>query len=209
MSNFVTVSAERLRLSLSIALGLLTVLTIVVCIVGLGALRSFANEVNAIVREAESSDNSIELTKQKVGLYDRNREAVELASQVVSESKSYQYQNDAYNDLVDVAKRAGLTITRYTFSDSIAGNGDQLGGNPPGQQVAGQKTETESANGAKPTYITVELANPVDYRKFLNFLHYIELNLTKMQIASVSLFSAGSGPETVNASALTVEVYIR
>lgn len=208
MSNFVTVSAERLRLSLSIALGLLTALTIAVCVLGLGALRSVANEVNAVVAEAESVDRQIEATRQKINLYDRNENAAKLASEVVAESESYQYQNEAYNDLLAIAKRAGLTITRYSFSDSVSSGNGQSNPNPAGQQVAGQP-ETTTANGAKPTYITVELKNPVNYRNFLNFLHYIEQNLTKMQIASVSLSSAGGGPETVSTSSVTVEVYIR
>jgi hypothetical protein len=205
VSNFVTVSAERLRLSLSIVLGFLAVLTIGVSILGLGALRSFASEVNAVVAEADSIDNRIEITKQKIALYEQNVKAAELANQVVAENEGYQYQNEAYNDLLAIAKRAGLTITRYSFSDSA---GVLSGQTDRSAQIVEQTVPT-STNGAKPTYITIELDNPVNYRKFLNFIYFIEQNLTKMQIASVSLSSAGGGPETVSTGSITVEVYIK
>lgn len=204
MSNFITVSAERLRLSLSIALGLIAVITIGLSILSLGALRSFASDVNKVVIEAETIDSRIEVTKQKIALFDENAEAAELASQVVAESESYQYQNEAYNDLAQMAKRAGLTITRYSFSSTL---GEQATQSP--DTGSAQKQKSKPANGAKPTYITIELDNPVNYRKFLNLLHYIEQNLTKMQIASVSLSSAGDNSENVSTSAVTVEVFIR
>lgn len=204
MSNFVTVSAERLRLSLGIALGVLATITIAIGVLGLGALQSFASEVNGVVAEAESIDTRIEITKQKIDLYERNPKATKLASQVVAQRESYQYQNEAYNDLLAIAKRAGLTITRYSFSDTaVALTDGQAAGS---QQIV---TNSETANDAKPTYITIELDNPVSYRNFLNFLYYVEQNLTKMQIASVSLSASNNNPDTVSTSSITVEVYIK
>ena len=54
----------------------------------------------------------------------------------------------------------------------------------------------------------MSLQTPVNYRNFLNFLNYIEQNLTKMQIANVNL-SRGETSSTVNTNALEIEVYVR
>lgn len=205
MTNPLTSSAPRLRLVLSITLILLTVLGGALIVFGIGFLRDYAQTVNSVVTEAENSSNRIDQIQQDIVEYQQNKEAVKLAEQVIAQRESYQYQDDAYKDLLAIAARAGVSIEKYTFSDTNPANGT-TSSSPSGSASSSPQT---SSSSLKPTYITITLTNPVNYVNFLNFIHYIEQNLTKMQIKKISLSSA-FGEDIDNAvlsDELTLEVY--
>lgn len=207
MTNPITANAPRLRIVLSIVLLVLATTGGLVMIAGISYLSEFATEVNQTVVEADSSSDRINRTNQEIAEYKNNRVAVQLAEDIVATRESYKYQNEAYADLLALAGRAGVTIEQYSFSDvdpEIGVTNVPKTTNPGAIAEAKKNEETASL---KPTYITISLANPVDYVRFLNFLHYIEQNLTKMQIKKISL-SSGSGNAVITDS-LTVEVFTK
>lgn len=206
MTNPLTSSAPRLRLVLSIALVLLIALGGAIIVLGVGYLREYAQTVNSVVADAASSSDRIDQTKQDIAEYKQNEDTVKLAEQVIAQRESYKYQDDAYRDLLVIAARAGVSIEKYTFSDTDPAKGatsSTKSSNPA------TPSQTSSSSGFKPTYITVTLTNPVNYGNFLNFIHYIEQNLTKMQIKKISLSSAFGEAidDAVLTDELTIEVY--
>lgn len=198
MTNPITASAPRLRIVLSSVLLLLIGAGVVLGILGLRYLRDYAHVVNEVVVNADNRNTHTNQLRLDIAEYKQNANAVQLAKEVVAERESYQYQDDAYRDLLAIAKKAKLSIRQYRFSDT-----DPSANSSSGQQVVAQS----SASGLRPSYIAVTLANPVDYVSFLNFLHYIEQNLTKMQIEKVSLSSAFR--DGVNDTIITDELVIK
>ena len=198
----IPLDAIKLRLILLIGILVLFALSIFLGITGINMLRSYAADVRTTIVEANESDRSTEQAKQKIAAYAQNQEVSELAQQIVAERESYRYQNVAFTDLNAMAKRAGLTIKRYTFSDTP---------DPSATRGRAQATPATPQGALKPTYIIITIDSPVDYRRFLNFLNYIEQNLTKMQINNVSLTRAqdDDSDNSVLSQSLTVEVYTR
>ncbi|HTK39898.1 MAG TPA: hypothetical protein VL362_03460 [Patescibacteria group bacterium] len=209
MTNPITTDAPRLRLVLSISLVLLIGIGGAVMVFGLNYLYDYAGTVNKVVIDADASSDRIAQTKRDITEYKQDTKAVRLAEQVVASRESYQYQDNAYSDLLAMANRAGVSIEQYSFSENDPGLGNRAV--PKASGTAATGAAAAQAGGLKSSYITITLTNPVNYLKFLNFLHYIEQNLTKMQIKKVSLSSAsGKGAENaVITDSLTVEVYTK
>lgn len=176
-------------------------------VIGVNYLNEFASQVNQTVAEAESSSDRINRTNQEISEYKDSLVAVRLAEDIVATRESYKYQNEAYADLLALASRAGVTIEQYSFSETDPELGVTTAPKTTNPGAIADAKKKESSTDLKPTYITISLTNPVNYIKFLNFLHYIEQNLTKMQIKKVSLTS-GSGNEVITDS-LTVEVFTK
>src|SRR3989344_4531964 len=65
-----------------------------------------------------------------------------------------------------------------------------------------------AASGIKSTTASITLAGENKYENIMNFIHYIENNLTKMQLSGVSL-SKGKEGNNITVSALTIEVYLK
>ncbi len=209
MTNPITANAPRLRLVLSFTLIFLIAAGGAVMLFGLNYLYDYATQVNAVVIDADNSSDRIDQTKQEIARYKKDPKAVELAKQVVAKRASYQYQNQAYSDLLAMATRAGVSIEQYSFADSDPSLGVSTA--PKSTNPGAAKAAATSNGGLKPSYITITLTNPVEYVKFLNFLHYIEQNLTKMQIKKVSLSSTSTrgNESSVVTDTLTVEVFTR
>lgn len=204
MKNILTVSASRLRIVLSITLLLLIATGIAIAVIGINYIQDYARDVNETVISADNRSNDTNQLTQDIAEYNKNTEAVQLAEDIVAKRESYQYQDDAYKDLLSIARRAGVSIRQYTFSDS-----DPSLGSNSGAQSVSQPSSSESS--LRPSYITITLASPVDYANFLNFLHYMEQNLIKMQIKKVSLSAASRDgtSDAVVADELIIEVFTK
>lgn len=170
-------------------------------------LQNYATEVSAATTNASASDNNLQnlqATKQQLA---KNTDAIKRASDIVAQSQAYQYQDQIINDLNAYAGLAGVSIINFSFTDSQAAGGASPGttGTP---STPSTTTKTPTVNGAKMTNVSITLKSPVDYNSFLTFLHYIEQNLTRMQVSSVDVTrnEDGSG---VTVGSLTLGVYIK
>lgn len=195
----------KLRLLLLAALVLILFLTVGVFYLGYRQLETMAVEVGEKVAEANDSQNTIqELQKLKQDL-EANQDVITKASLIAADGQNYSYQDQIVNDLTTYAARASMTISNITFSTTGAAGGAAPATNPA---PAPAPASTESAPaGLKKTNISVTLDNPVDYKNLLNFLHYIEQNLTRLKVANVTLTKAEGG--AVNTDVLNLEVYLR
>ena len=197
-------NAVRLRLILIVVLLLLVSLTIALGFFGVQYLKAQATEVQQVVYDATNSDRKLQRIQELASELEANQDAAARAKQVVAESKSYQYQDVIIKDLQAMASREGVSITNFNFTGSGSSTAK-------GSSATTKPQATSSAGGLRSTTVDITLKNPVDYRSLLRFIHYIEQNLTKMQIAKVGLAGAADAdsPNAVTSETLTIKVYIR
>lgn len=201
-------TATKLRAALTVSL--------FVVAVGAGAgfyfanrqLQSYASGVSESLAQADSSQDSLQTLQNIQRELKDNQDAIKRTAQIVADSKSYQYQNQIIDDLNDYAKRAGITITNIDFSDTTKGS-TSASSSAPASGSAPTGLTPAAVPGAKSTFVSITLKNPVNYNSLLNFMHSTEQNLTKMQIASVNISKDASTPTGVTSNVLTLEVYIR
>lgn len=222
MTNPVTQSATKLRISLSIALGLSMIAIISAVIFGVGWLDRYAAEVNAVAYEAQVSDSRLDTMRSESAQLERFSEAADRAKRIVAESQDYVHQDLIIRDLEGFARNADIRIQSYDFtaesSESAANQAPQqtpsAGTSPtsaPGatDDVTGT-TSAPAAPAPRSTSVSISIDDPVNYVNLLRFMHQIEQNLTKMQIANITLNSSGDdGASQVSSGGLTIEVYIR
>ncbi len=199
-------SATRLRLVLFIILGLLIAAAVALSAFGIQYLNTQALEVQQVVYDATNGDQKLQRIQQLSTKLQQDQDAVLRAKQVVAESKSYKYQDVIIRDLQTMASRAGVSITNFDFISGAA-----AGGSAPTAPATQTPAAPAASGGLRSTTVNITLKTPVNYRNLLTFIHYIEQNLTKMQIARIGLSNAGSeiSSSSVTSEALTLEVYIR
>jgi len=192
-----TMTPDKLRL---ILIG-----TIFVMIVGAGGLFwgfreqiliPNANKVSEVSLAAKSRDSEVSRLENLKAILEKDKDTVDKAARIVADTQSYQYQDQIIKDLTAYAKATGVTILRYDFnSGAVSGPG-----------AAQPATGTEPA-GLKSVSVAISLTNPVPYNNFMRFVHAIEANLTKMQLAGISMATDPSN--AVTASTLTIKVYTK
>lgn len=201
----ITTSSKITPSKLRIAL----ILGIVIIIIGSGVgfwffknyLQQYATTVSEETQKATASNNDISRLENVKQILEENKSAIERTKNIVTDSKSYAYQNKIITDIDAYARKAGIEILGYGFAaDTEAG-------------AAAPAPTTDAAPvpaGLKTTQITVSINNPVRYDAIMNFIHYLESSLTKMQIAGVSLKPAPEkGNNYVSIDTLNIEVYLR
>ena len=174
------------------------------------SLEKTAKEVSEVQTQAQTSDAKLQNLALLEKQLKENSVAVDRAKQIVADSQSYQYQNQIINDLTYYANQAHISITSFTFQDSTA-----TASSSSSSSTSSSSTSADSAtppasttNGVKSTQVSIQLGGNVAYQDFLHFLYLIEQNLTRMQVADVTM-SKGDDPNTVSAQSLNIEVYIR
>lgn len=197
----------KLRIILCITIVLLLVIAAFGFMFFRGQLVAYAEEVNKSAREATISTNDIAtLEKLKKELQD-DKVAVTRANNIVADSKSYQYQDQIINDLSVYAKVAGVVVSGYSFISDIPAA--DSASTSTSAATSDTQAPAPAPSGLKSTKVAITLKNPVDYRATMRFIHAIELNLTKMQLAGISLTGSADNKNQVSANPLTIEVYIR
>lgn len=157
-----------------------------------GQLVDLANKVRETNVEATTTDTNNARLKALQKTLDEEQVAVKRAKSIIADGESYKYQEKIIDDLTRYAKRAGVTIVSINFNEAT----DQ---------------SAESIPGLKKVSMTVTLGDGVKYRSIMQFIRYIEYNLTKMQITGISMSNntPGSGSLTLSVPSLDVEVYTR
>lgn len=202
----------------------LLILEVAFSVFGIKRLQATANDVRSVVAQADVIDQT---NNQTVALWNelqQNQQSAKRVEQVVAESKSYVYQDVIVRDLKSFAEKAGITITNYDFTADTSGGASSSASPPssargsrtdPSADPATTRPRAEGTTAAptaslKTTSVNITVETPVDYRNLLRFIHYIEQNLTKMQISQISLSRTTSGDQNaVMSEALTIEVYIK
>lgn len=192
-------TASRLRLILVGSIVLLALL------IGFGFysaqsfLHNFAVTVSHAQQDANASADDISTLQRLEDKLEEDVAIIDRTKKIVADSKAYEYQDQIIADLNTYAAKSGISITSFTFADNNA---------------ASATSETNSAAsepaipGLKSTSVSVQIASPTKYDRLMRFVSHIEQNLTKMQLASLTL-SKGQKPDEVTTSELVIGVYVK
>ncbi len=208
MSKKFTLTATNLRIILAVSLVAITAIGAGGFALAYNWLDGFAADASTVASQAAASESELQELSQTEKMLKTQHHAVERASKIAAESKSYQYQDQIINDLNDFARKAGITISDITFAD------DNAKGGSSSSSSSSSKTGTSlpAIAGLKATTASVTVKNPVEYRKLLTFMYLVEQSLTKMRIANVDLSRStaqGQAPDSITSNTLTIEVYLR
>lgn len=140
--------------------------------------------------DADLSQTELQRSKILETYLDENKAAVEKAKSVVSDTQTYQYQNQIVNDIESYASKSGVTVLGYSFPlDTAAAKPD--------------------STGLKSVSATISLKNPLQYTNYLRFLKYIEQNVTKMQITDLTISPDPNNGNNIEGTSITLKVYVR
>lgn len=220
--NKPTLTPALLRVILSITLVLLFLIGIGIFLLGykrLGVVNTDAQAVAAKARDSQSSINRLMTTKK---MLQDNSATIDRANQLVSQSRSYVYQDQIISDINKYATESGISITDISFTDSktTAVGGSSAGATTGGSASTAASTGATAAApmagaGATPAGIKsmtaqVSIANPTSYSSMLTFIHLIEQSLFRMQVSKISLSRGeAAGGDQISSNALTIEVFVR
>ena len=205
---------KREKMTPAVTMRIVFALSLVLILVGMGGvvyfgytmLQGTAEEVSKIQTEAKAVDAKVQNLARLEKEMEKYKDSVAKAQQLVAETQQYQYQNQIINDLTAYANKSGVGIAGFTFTSGSAGAKSNSGSS--GTSGTNNSSGSNSAVGPKSMKVSVRLNEKIDYMALLRFMHLIEQNLTRMQIASVSM-SKTEGTGQVNTQTLEVEVYVR
>ena len=205
---------KREKMTPAVTMRIVFALSLVLILVGMGGvvyfgytmLQGTAEEVSKIQTEAKAVDAKVQNLARLEKEMEKYKDSVAKAQQLVAETQQYQYQNQIINDLTAYANKSGVGIAGFTFTSGSAGAKSNSGSS--GTSGTNNSSGSNSAVGPKSMKVSVRLNEKTDYMALLRFMHLIEQNLTRMQIASVSM-SKTEVTGQVNTQTLEVEVYVR
>ena len=119
MSKKFTLTATNLRIILAVSLVVITAIGAGGFALAYNWLDGFAADASTVASHAAASESELQELSQTEKMLKTQHHAVERASKIAAESKSYQYQDQIINDLNDFARKAGITISDITFADDI------------------------------------------------------------------------------------------
>ena len=205
---------KREKMTPAVTMRIVFALSLVLILVGMGGIVYFgytmlqgtAGKVSKIQTEAKAVDAKVQNLARLEKEMEKYKDSVAKARQLVAETQQYQYQNQIINDLTTYANQSGVGIAGFTFTSGSAGAKSNSGSS--GTSGTNNSSGSNSAAGPKSMKVSVRLNEKTDYMALLRFMHLIEQNLTRMQIASVSM-SKAEGVGQVSTQTLDVEVYVR
>ncbi len=212
MSKKFTLTATNLRIILAVSLVAITAIGAGGFALAYNWLDGFAADASTVASHAAASESELQELSQTEKMLKTQHHAVERASKIAAESKSYQYQDQIINDLNDFARKASITISDITFADNNAKGGSSSSSSSISSSSNKTGTSLPAIAGLKATTASVTVKNPVEYRKLLTFMYLVEQSLTKMRIANVDLSRStaqGQPPDSITSNTLTIEVYLR
>jgi len=198
MNDFLAKNAQRFRVTLIVALTFAVIIATTLVVLAVQYSENYADEVKQTVYDANTSQDKINTITNLSQQLAKNQTSVAHVEKIVADSKSYAYQDLIINDLRTMADKAGVKITSFDFSDTAT--------------TADGKPVAKPTGSLHTKFVNVTLDNPVKYTSFLNFLHYIELNNTKMQISNITISAATEDDApagSITSEALEIEVYVK
>lgn len=145
---------------------------------------------------AVMSDDMGKLKRLETEMEEKS-EIVSRAHQIVSESSTFQHQNQIVQDITAYAAIAGVEVAGFSFAQEPTSTTPQTTGSTP------------AVSGVKTLDATVTLKTPIQYDSYLRFLKAIEKNLTKMQVTGVNMTPASDNPNLINSPTVGLQIYVK
>jgi len=191
----------KVRVIVVTVLVVLMVLGIVIFLLGYQQIATYSAEAQQISSDAQASNTKVQRLVATKKQLEQEAAIVERASQLVSVSQSYLYQDQIIRDINSYAAVAGIVLDSITFNDAAAAAAT------PGVAAA--------PAGIKTTTATVTLKNPVNYIRYLKFIHSLEQSLFRMSVLGVGMAKSTNAddlkkdPDAIVAEPVSIEVYIK
>ena len=199
-------NATLARILLSLALVLILLVMTAGFYMAYNFMKDSAQQVASVQADAKAADKKLQDVRSLSSKLEKYQDSVKKAEKIVAESTSYQYQNQIINDITAYARQAGVGISSFTFQDDSKASGSKSSSSTTSQTPA--TSSSPSPSGAKSTSVSIQMDKHLNYVRFLQFLHLLEQNLTRMQVANISL-AKGENPQEVESQALKLELYLR
>ena len=209
--NEKSLTPSRLRLILVGSMVAMVAIAVAIFSIGYKQISGYAASSRAVAAQAQASNSSLQELIAVQKELKNDQDVVQRASLIVSESKSYLYQDQIIQDINRFAKSAGISVTNITFAGAAGASGSGSTAAAATTPPSPAANSTPPPAGVKTTTASVTVANPVDYNKMLTFIHSIENSLFKMRISQVTLSKSAEAkaPNDVTSDVLNIEVYIR
>lgn len=201
-----SLNAVSLRIILSVTLFLIAGILVAVLWFSNDILKKSAAEVSQVTSDAGASQSSVQTLQKIKQELESKKDIIAKASSIVADSQGYKYQDQIIKDLNGYAAASGIVITNFTFTTAAAPAAAAPAA-PAAGGATGAAVTPAAPSGVKSTSASISLKSPVKYVNLLQFIHSIEQNLTKMQIARITL-SKGTTHDDVSTDALEIQVYI-
>lgn len=163
-----------------------------------------ANETASIVARASDSDHQLQTLQAAKRTLLENASVEQKLKQMVPDKMGYEYQDAIALNILALAKKAGVVVKSIDYATAAASTTTPTqGGAASGVVLSGGITST-TAN--------IMFESPLRYDQWLAFVHYLETNAMKMQIANVSISSQGVAPDghsLITSDGFRIGVYIR
>lgn len=196
-------TAASLRVILTASIFAIAALGITLFSITSKQLSVVATEISHTAADANASQNNLQGLQSIQKELDKRKSVIERTASIVAESQSYLYQDQIITELNTYASQAGISITNIDFGVTATAT-------PTAPAGTTQVTpEAAAPSGVKLSTVSITLKNPVDYVGLLRFIKSIEQNLTKMQVANISLSKSDGTQNSISSDMLNIEVYIR
>ena len=203
MKSSARTTPVKVRATIATILIVLMIIGIVIFLLGYRQIRIYSADTQQTAADAQESNTKVQRLIATKKQLEKDAAIVARASQLVSVSQSYLYQDQIIRDINSYAYAAGVVIDSITFNDAPTATGVVT----PGTTIA--------PVGIKTTTATVSLKNPVNYMKYLKFIHSLEQSLFRMSVLGVGMAKSTSpddlkkDPEAIVAEPVNIEVYIK
>lgn len=203
-----TLDAPKLRIVLIVTIVILVGASATLFWFFRAQLITYAEQVEKDTTAASVSNSDVSKLKALKEELEDNQVAVNRAKSIVADSQHYQYQNQIVDDINIYAKKAGVSITNFGFTDPSASTAATTPP-PAGAATAPTQAAPTLPEGLKSVSVSLSLKSPIEYQNIIKFIRYIEANLTKMQVSGVAFSKTSPGSTQVSVDPITVEVYIQ
>ena len=206
-----TLTPSMLRIILSVVLVLLLSLGVGVFILGYQRLKIVNTDAQSVAAKAQESQSGLSKLMTTKKLLEEKSTTVNRADQLVSQSRSYVYQDQIISDINKYATEAGIAITDITFTDAkttaVTSSASNTAPSANGSAATASAAPATPA-GIKSMTAQITIKSPTGYDAMLTFTHLVEQSLFRMQISQVSL-SRDDSTGGISSDALTIEVFVR
>lgn len=204
-------NASKLRIILFITLLLIAVLAVAGFYFVQSKLSEYSRSISQLNADTAASNGNVETLRYIKQYLAEHTSVISKAQSIVADSKSYAYQDQIVDDIVNIGKQSNINVTGFTFDkDSTATSSPTA---PAATTPAAPAPATAPSNvvavpsSVKSTTVSITIESPASYDDIMSFIKHIEINPTQMQIERVSLTKdTGNG---VTSPTFSIKVYIR
>lgn len=208
MSAARTFTPVKLRIALAIILILIAAIGVGIFMLGYHSITMYSKETQQTAQEKLTSQSKVNVLKAVQATLKKNEDIVLRASQLVSKSEYYVYQDQIIQDINSYASYAGVGLDSITFTDSSVATAT-----PSASSATASSAIAASGvpAGIRVTTATVNITNPTNYTKYLRFLHALEQSVFRMSVLNVGMTKATDtkDPDAVTCDPINIEVYIK